>query len=87
MKPVSKWTEEAHRLVAAVGAGAFGEAFGTVKSVDATDGVRITFASEEVVHLRPSGNAPEFRCYTESDTDARALENNQRALAIIKEVV
>jgi phosphomannomutase len=26
------------------------------------------------VHLRPSGNAPEFRCYTEADSDARAQD-------------
>jgi phosphomannomutase len=25
-----------------------------------------------VVHLRPSGNAPELRCYTESDSSAAA---------------
>lgn len=43
-----------------------------VASVDLTDGVRVTFERGEVVHLRPSGNAPEFRCYTEADTEARA---------------
>lgn len=46
--------------------------FGPARSVDHTDGLRITFANEEVVHLRPSGNAPEFRCYTEADSAARA---------------
>jgi phosphomannomutase len=25
-----------------------------------------------VVHLRPSGNAPELRCYVEADSEARA---------------
>ena len=65
----------------------FAEAFGDVESVDFTDGARITFATSDVVHLRPSGNAPEFRCYTESDTEERAVENNARALAIIKEIV
>lgn len=36
--------------------------------VDQTDGLRVTFASGEIVHLRPSGNAPELRCYAEADS-------------------
>ncbi|SLN56605.1 phosphomannomutase [Roseisalinus antarcticus] len=36
-------------------------------SVDLTDGLRVTFQGGDVVHLRPSGNAPEFRCYAEAD--------------------
>ncbi len=65
----------------------FGATFGDVASLDFTDGARVTFASGDVVHLRPSGNAPEFRCYTESDTEERAGENNVKALAIVKEIV
>lgn len=65
----------------------FGETFGAVESLDFTDGARITFASGDVVHLRPSGNAPEFRCYTEAESEARAAENNEEALAIIKRIV
>jgi phosphomannomutase len=38
------------------------------------DGLRITFENEEVIHLRPSGNAPEFRCYSEADNEQRARE-------------
>jgi phosphomannomutase len=34
--------------------------------VDLTDGLRVTFANDTVIHLRPSGNAPEFRCYAEA---------------------
>lgn len=41
-------------------------------SVDLTDGLRVTFEGGEVVHLRPSGNAPEFRCYAEAASFARA---------------
>ncbi|WGW04501.1 phosphomannomutase [Tropicibacter oceani] len=41
--------------------------------VDETDGLRVTFAGGDVVHLRPSGNAPEFRCYAEADSAERAL--------------
>jgi len=45
-----------------------------VKNINETDGFRITFVSEEVVHLRPSGNAPELRCYVEADSESRAEE-------------
>ncbi len=34
--------------------------------VDTTDGVRLQLCNGDIVHLRPSGNAPELRCYTES---------------------
>jgi len=45
--------------------------FGDVTDVDITDGVRVTFASSEIVHLRPSGNAPELRCYVEAASESR----------------
>ncbi len=48
------------------------DAFGEVKSINETDGFRITFTSEQVAHLRPSGNAPELRCYVETDTENQA---------------
>ncbi|NOH45046.1 phosphomannomutase [Vibrio cyclitrophicus] len=44
----------------------------TVKTVDTTDGLRITLSGGDIVHLRPSGNAPELRCYAESATMAKA---------------
>jgi len=50
----------------------FGGISGKVSSLDRTDGLRITFTNEEVIHLRPSGNAPEFRCYAEAASDERA---------------
>ena len=49
-------------------------ASGPVVSQDTTDGLRLTFELGDVVHLRPSGNAPELRCYAEADTQARAQE-------------
>jgi phosphomannomutase len=61
-----------------------GAEFGTVAAMDATDGIRITFASEEVVHLRPSGNAPELRCYNEAATEARAIEMNRICMAMLE---
>ena len=44
----------------------------TVIAVDTTDGLRITLSSNDIVHLRPSGNAPELRCYAESTSDESA---------------
>jgi phosphomannomutase len=61
----------------------FAEVCGTVAGTDTTDGLRVTFANQEVIHLRPSGNAPELRCYTEAATVLRAGEINQRALAVL----
>ena len=63
---------------------AFGHLCGTVAGVDATDGLRVTFDNGEVIHLRPSGNAPEFRCYNEADTPERAVELNGACLAVME---
>jgi phosphomannomutase len=61
----------------------FGNAFGKVASVDRTDGLRVTFESQEVLHMRPSGNAPEFRCYNEADSEERVLEMQRVSMEII----
>ncbi len=60
----------------------FGQ-FGSVKSLDRTDGLRITFGNDEVVHLRPSGNAPELRCYNEAASEARAQQLNAACMKIM----
>lgn len=61
----------------------FGALFGPVSAIDITDGVRVTFASGEIAHLRPSGNAPELRAYTEADSLERAWEMNRQCLALL----
>lgn len=63
---------------------AFGGISGEVTQLDRTDGLRATFANHEIIHLRPSGNAPELRCYTEASTNARALEMNRAGLAVLQ---
>lgn len=45
---------------------------GEPASLDQTDGLRVTLANGEIVHFRPSGNAPELRCYAEATTPVRA---------------
>lgn len=54
------------------------------KAVDTTDGVRMTFADGDIVHLRASGNAPELRCYAESATLDKAKDLCQRALSQVQ---
>lgn len=43
-----------------------------IQNADATDGLRFELASGEIVHLRPSGNAPEMRCYVEAASQEHA---------------
>lgn len=62
----------------------FGTLCGKVRNVDTTDGLRMTFENGEIVHLRPSGNAPEFRCYNEAASEARAEELNRRCLEVLR---
>lgn len=64
---------------------AFGDLCGKVTTIDTTDGVRATFDSGEIVHLRPSGNAPELRCYNEAADEARVIELNSACIARMEE--
>ena len=48
------------------------EGLGELSNVDRTDGVRMTFSSGRIVTVRPSGNAPELRCYVEAEGQAIA---------------
>jgi phosphomannomutase len=45
---------------------------GNVQHVETLDGLRMRFANGDIVHLRPSGNAPELRCYSEAASAQRA---------------
>lgn len=51
---------------------------------DETDGLRITLEGDEVVHFRPSGNAPELRCYAEAASQARSEHLVRAALERVK---
>ena len=48
------------------------DGLGPCVDVDETDGVRLTFEGGTIVHIRPSGNAPELRCYVEADSTEAA---------------
>lgn len=45
------------------------------------DGLRVTLENGDIVHLRPSGNAPEFRCYVESDGAEKAAALAEKTLS------
>lgn len=53
---------------------AFFAPFGAIAATDLTDGLRVDFESGDVLHLRPSGNAPEFRIYAQAGTEAKAQD-------------
>ncbi|MCE7728131.1 phosphomannomutase [Vibrio campbellii] len=46
--------------------------FENLENVDLTDGVRLKLTGNKTCHLRPSGNAPELRCYAEADSELKA---------------
>jgi len=83
-------TADSRALIAALVASAetvqtlLGDLCGTLQGIDQTDGLRMTFAHGDIVHLRPSGNAPELRCYAEADTPARARLLARSALARVQ---
>ncbi|MAD02195.1 MAG: phosphomannomutase [Pseudoalteromonas sp.] len=53
-------------------------------NIDKTDGFRMTFENGDIVHLRPSGNAPELRCYAECSNQEEAEKLVQTVLNAIK---
>ncbi|MDP2485792.1 phosphomannomutase [Pseudoalteromonas marina] len=59
----------------------------TVKHADVTDGVRLTLTNDDIIHLRPSGNAPELRCYTESNSANNAKQLALNVLSKVKRYV
>ena len=63
----------------------FSEISGQPISIDRTDGQRITFDNNEVIHLRPSGNAPELRCYNEAASPERVQQLNSECMKILKQ--
>ncbi len=79
-------TERSLDLVADLGANPAARAeffagFGAEQSVDRTDGLRVIFTGGLILHLRPSGNAPELRCYAEAATTPEAEDALAETLA------
>jgi phosphomannomutase len=57
---------------------------GELAEFNQVDGLRMTFQSGEILHVRPSGNAPELRCYVEADSEERASALLRYGLATLK---
>ncbi len=62
----------------------FGAQCGEPASMDFTYGVRIGFQGGDIVHLRPSGNAPELRVYVEAATRERAAALADIGMAVLR---
>ena len=54
--------------------------FSRITNINSLDGVRITFDSGDIAHIRPSGNAPQLRIYSVANSQARADEIVKLAL-------
>jgi phosphomannomutase len=48
------------------------DGFGSVQRINSLDGLRVWFEGGDIVHIRPSGNAPQLRAYSNSNTPKRA---------------
>ena len=59
----------------------------TLKSADLTDGLRMNLEDGRIVHLRPSGNAPEMRLYVEAPSEALAEETLQDGLSALQRLL
>lgn len=59
----------------------FGAKLARPRSIDTTDGTRLVTEDDIVVHFRQSGNAPELRCYVETDR----AETTEAVLAAMME--
>lgn len=81
---VRKLTDTPAERAALFGCPALFARLGAERGIDLTDGLRMTFASGAIVHLRPSGNAPELRCYAEADAAEAAAALVRDTLAAIR---
>lgn len=54
---------------------------GEIAHVDTTDGLRLIFETGDIIHIRPSGNAPQFRVYSNASSSARAKQLAAEAVA------
>ena len=77
---IKRWTAQPQTLIEELKL----EELGSAQQVDTTDGLRVTFQLGDIVHIRPSGNAPELRCYTESSAIQNAIDLNRECLANIQ---
>lgn len=63
---------------------AFLAPIGTPRGTSDIDGLRVTLKDGRIIHFRPSGNAPEMRCYVEAGDEAAAQGLLAEGLALIR---
>jgi len=84
--PTARSRQLLHLLAgSAVELSGFFAELGKIAEVNRLDGLRVTLESGDIVHLRPSGNAPELRCYAEASTRERAVELSRWGLRAANE--
>ncbi|WP_319517959.1 phosphomannomutase [uncultured Martelella sp.] len=64
---------------------AFLEPVGTVAHRSDIDGLRVTLEDGRIIHFRPSGNAPEMRCYVEAKDADAASRLLRQGLSLIED--
>ena len=75
----------AHLREAPANLAAFLKPLGAVAGTSDIDGLRVTLTDGRIIHLRPSGNAPEMRCYVEAQTPEAAKAILKQGLDLIRE--
>jgi phosphomannomutase len=73
----------AHLRASQANLAAFLEPIGKLGATSDIDGLRVTLTDKRILHLRPSGNAPEMRCYVEAHDEMSAADLLQAGLGRI----
>lgn len=58
-----------------------------IQHIDETDGLRLSMKSGRIIHLRPSGNAPEFRCYVETEEQSNLNKYLRHIVGRLSELI
>ncbi|MEQ1408578.1 phosphomannomutase [Neorhizobium sp. Rsf11] len=64
---------------------AFLRPLGAIADKSDIDGLRVRLDDGRIIHFRPSGNAPEMRCYVEARTEDAAKALLDQGLSLIRE--
>jgi len=65
--------------------GRFLAPIGKPANVNDIDGLRVTLEDGRIIHFRPSGNAPEMRCYVEANSEQGALHLLKQGLSLLNQ--
>lgn len=63
------------------------ESLPQVSELNTLDGLRMPLSNGDILHLRPSGNAPELRCYAEAASQQMAEQMVNRVLNYLTEAL